>query len=126
MIKNADDGLKDFLPAILILEIFLVQEDPMDTEALQAAVEAIPNSMLRELSVQLNTTHTMIISFQVFMSWERSENWSWIPHDLNESQQNQRLTICTSLLSKDTKEPFFEKVMKNEFFTITSNEKDDS
>lgn len=82
----------------------------IDKEALQAAVEANPKSTSRELAQQFNTTHTTIISCLHELG-KISKLGSWVPHDLNDAKKNQRLTICTSLLSRNTKEPFLERIV---------------
>ena len=72
-----------------------------------------PNSTIRELSVQLNTTHTAIISGLHELGKVRKLEF-WVSYDLNEDQRNQRLIICTSLVLRDTKEPFLERIVTND------------
>ncbi|XP_076058552.1 histone-lysine N-methyltransferase SETMAR-like [Oratosquilla oratoria] len=82
----------------------------IDQEALKGAVEVNPKSTSRELSQLFNTTHTNIIS-SLHSLRKVSKLRPWVPHDLTDNQRNQKLTICTSLFSRNSRHPFLERII---------------
>ena len=84
----------------------------LDQEAIKDAVEVNPKLTSRELAQQFNTTHTTIISY-LHVLGKISKLGQWVPHELNDAQRNQRLTVCSSLLSRkwNHRDPFLERIV---------------
>lgn len=71
----------------------------VDLEKLKALVERDPRLTILCLASELGCCHTTISRHLDQLKY-RSKLGVWVPHELSPNQQNQRLDICTSLLTK--------------------------
>ena len=86
------------------------RSENQNQEAIEDAVEVNSKLTSRELAQQFNTTHTTIISY-LHVLGKISKLGRWVPHELNDAQRNQRLTVCPSLLSRNHRDPFLERIV---------------
>lgn len=82
----------------------------LENDALEVLLKANPRQTTRELAAQLDTTEATIDRHL----WELGKVHkfgSWVPHELSENDKLQRFTTCTSLLSRQNREPFLERLV---------------
>ena len=90
-------------------------------EDLESLLKANPRITTREMAEELGCSHTAVES-HLHKIGKVSKLGTWVPHELSESNLNQRVTICSSLLSRFTREPFWIKsslATRNGFSTPT-------
>lgn len=70
----------------------------IDLDRLQELVEREPRSTTRCLANELGCDHTAIL-YHLNQLGYRSKLGSWVPHELSQTQQDVRTSICSSLLN---------------------------
>ena len=78
-------------------------------------VEENPKQTARELAKQFNTCHRTIIT-QLNKLGKISKYGQWVPHNLTANQFAERVTICSSLGSRFSRDTFLIRI-------VTSDEK---
>lgn len=81
-----------------------------DQDALRVLVEANPCVSQQELAESFNSSQPTI-SRQLQSIGKVQKLGKWIPHDLSEDNLAQRFSICTSLSSRQSCEPFLERIV---------------
>ncbi|KAG5320104.1 SETMR methyltransferase, partial [Acromyrmex heyeri] len=112
---------------------FSLQNEPrgrpktsVKNDALKALVETNPTVSTRELATRMKVDHTTILRHLSEIGKVKKMD-KWVPHELTERKLD-RLNVCSSLLTRFHREPFFDRiifraifglllVMKNGFFT---------
>nr|KAF6392670.1 hypothetical protein mPipKuh1_007854 [Pipistrellus kuhlii] len=81
-----------------------------DQEALQALLVQNPQITQQELATTLNCSQKTI-SNQLRALGKVQKFGKWVPHELTDNNRNQRVTICSSLLSCQNRLPFLEQIV---------------
>ena len=74
---------------------------------LKNLIEQNPRTTVRKISLKLNTSHSTV-SRHLKKIGKVKKMDRFVPHQLNESQRNRRLTVCSMLVSQLEKEAIFE------------------
>jgi histone-lysine N-methyltransferase SETMAR len=82
----------------------------VDEEALLSLVEADPRQTLATLADTLKCSIATVDRHLHALGKVRKLE-KWVPHKLTADNKTQRLTICTSLLSRHQREPFFKCII---------------
>ena len=82
----------------------------IDENAIKNAVKANSTWTSIELGQQFNTAHATIISC-LHKLGKMSKLGHWVPHDLTNTQRNQRLAVCTSLPTRNHRGPFLPRIV---------------
>ena len=82
----------------------------LDNDALRAAVEANPMQTVEELARELHVTHSTVHRHLQDL-WYVSKLGKWVPHALTPQQKQQRVDICSFLLTRDRREPFLDMLV---------------
>jgi len=94
----------------------------LDNNDLIAAVRDNPRSSTHDLGEQLGVHHSTIVHHLANLGFKKKFG-RWIPHKLTEDQQEHRVTICASLISrKRTFEWLKDLVTGDEKWVLYSNE----
>lgn len=81
-----------------------------DDGALLKLIEEDPKLTTRELGDRLQVSHTTVAT-HLHQIGKVNKEGSWVPHNLNESNKQNRLLICSSLLSRFKKENFLKRIV---------------
>ncbi|CAK6443035.1 unnamed protein product [Pipistrellus nathusii] len=81
-----------------------------DQEAFQALLVQNPQITQQELATTLNCSQKTI-SNQLRALGKVQKFGKWVPHELTDNNRNQRVTICSSLLSRQNRLPFLEQIV---------------
>ena len=82
----------------------------VDNEALRTSIEADPNQTTRVLAQRFCCGQSVILRYlqEIGKVYKLGK---WIPHQLSNENRQQRVTICSSLLSRLKVEPFIERII---------------
>ena len=87
----------------------------VDNNQLRALVKANPCTTVQELASELDVMYTMISNhLREFGKTKKLDKW--VPHELNDNQKKRRYEVSSSLLLRNKKDPFLNRV-------VTCNEK---
>lgn len=81
-----------------------------DKEELEINLLRNPRATQQELATTLNCSQKTICN-QLHSLGKVRKLGKWIPHDLSKNNKNQRVVICTSLLSRQNRLPFLEQIV---------------
>lgn len=81
-----------------------------DEDALKSLVEADPRLTIQELSRSLQSTWSTV-QRHLHQIGKKCRQGVWTPHELSESNKDQRRTICTSLLTRLNSDPFLNRIV---------------
>ncbi|MGL5636946.1 MAG: hypothetical protein ACRDD0_08680 [Bacteroidales bacterium] len=87
----------------------------LDDDILKSAVEADPRKTIKELSAELGCPWTTVKDHLKRIG-KKHRQGLWVPHELSQTAIEQRMTICSSLLSRHETGSFLRRI-------ITSDEK---
>lgn len=82
----------------------------LDEEELETILLRNPRATQQELATTLGCSQKTI-SNHLRSLGKVMKLGKWIPHDLSENNKNQRIMICTSLLSRQNRLPFLEQIV---------------
>jgi len=77
---------------------------------LEALLEDDPKQSSKELVLELSVSHTTVLN-RLKALGKVQKIGRWVPHQLSEVNISQRLSICTSLLSRQKKKSFLWKIV---------------
>ena len=85
---------------------------PRETEndKIQALLDGDPRQSSRQLADKLGIDHKTVLN-HLHQMGKIQKVGKWVPHQLLESNQNQRLTIVTSLLVRQQKKSFLHRIV---------------
>ncbi|OAD62845.1 Histone-lysine N-methyltransferase SETMAR [Eufriesea mexicana] len=96
---------------------FSLQNDPrgrpktsVKNDDLKALVEANSTVSTRELATRMNVDHTTILRHLSEIG-KVKEMDKWVPHELTERNKLAQLNVCSSLLIRYHREPFFDRII---------------
>ena len=82
----------------------------IDEEMLQSLVESDPRQTIQELSEKLSSSWSAVQEHLQKIG-KISRHGIWVPHQLSENNKIQRITICSSLLTRQQNEPFLQRIV---------------
>jgi len=82
----------------------------LDNDLLRMEVESDPRQTVRELAEKLNCSHTTVHE-HLQQIGKVSRHGVWVPHQLSEDNKAQRRNICNSLLTRQEREPFLNRIV---------------
>ncbi|XP_046838008.1 histone-lysine N-methyltransferase SETMAR-like [Vespa crabro] len=85
-------------------------ETSMKNDALKALVETNPTVSSRELAARMEVDHTTILRHLSEIGKVKKMD-KWIPHELTERNKLNRLNVCSSLLTRFNRNPFFDRII---------------
>jgi len=85
-------------------------ESTLDDTVLRAHVESNPRTTVREIAQELGVS-TATISRHLSTIGKVKKLDKWVPHELNENQMKNRFEICSSLLLRNQREPFLNRII---------------
>ena len=100
--RCGDFGLKD--------EHSCGQNPSVDNDKFKTLVETNPQKTLRELCAQLNVSIKKVSTHLSKICWVKKLN-KWIPHLLNEKQNEKRYEIASMLLNRNESNPFLNRII---------------
>ena len=85
----------------------------IDRDVLIEHLEANPTKSTRMLAAELDCSHMQIdnILREVGKTWRCSK---WLPYDLTQGQQQQRVNIANELLQRHHQQPFLQRVLTSD------------
>ena len=83
----------------------------VDNDQLRALVEANPHTTVRELASELDVTYTTISNHLRENGKTKKKIDKWVPHELNDNQKKRRYEVLSSLLLRNNKGPFLNRVV---------------
>lgn len=81
-----------------------------DDDDLKASVEANPRKTVRNIATELNVS-TATISRHLDAIGKVKKMDKWVPHELSEFQQARRMAVCYSLIIRNKKDPFLNRIV---------------
>ena len=88
-------------------------EDPkmsVKNDALKALMETNPTVSIRELAARMKVDYTTILRHFSEIGKVKKMN-KWVSHELTERNKLDRLNVCSSLLTRFHREPFFDRII---------------
>lgn len=85
-------------------------ETSVKNDALKALVETNPTVSSRELAARMEVDHTTILRHLSEIGKVKKMD-KWIPHELTERNKLDRLNVCSSLLTRFNRDPFFDRII---------------
>jgi histone-lysine N-methyltransferase SETMAR len=82
----------------------------LDNKVLKSLIESDPRLTIQELSEKLNVSWSTVQEHLKKIG-KVNRRGIWFPHELSEKNKAQRRIICNSLLTRQLKEPFLERVV---------------
>ena len=79
-------------------------------DALKALVETNPTVSTREFATRMKVDHTTILRHLSEIGKVKKMD-KWVPHELTERNKLDRLNVCSSLLTRFHREPFFDRII---------------
>ncbi|XP_035739232.1 histone-lysine N-methyltransferase SETMAR-like [Vespa mandarinia] len=79
-------------------------------DALKALVETNPTVSSRELAARMEVDHTTILRHLSEIGKVKKMD-KWMPHELTERNKLDRLNVCSSLLTRFNRDPFFNRII---------------
>ena len=79
-------------------------------DVLEGLLEEDPKQSSRELALELSVSHTTVLN-RLKALGKVQKVGRWVPHQLSEVNISQRLSICTSLLSRQKNKSFLWKIV---------------
>ena len=81
----------------------------VDEDKIKDLLVTNPRSTVRELAAEMKVSVGAIWNHLKAMGKVKKLD-QWIPHELNEKQKNCRFEICSSLLLRNSNEPFLDRI----------------
>ena len=81
-----------------------------DEDALCSLLDAEPHLTTREIAATLGCTHGTV-EYHLHKLGKVQKLGIWVPHILTENNMHQRLTVCSSLLTRHNQEPFLDRIV---------------
>jgi histone-lysine N-methyltransferase SETMAR len=103
--KKFREGKEDLEDALRSGRPFVIADDQLN-----ALIKADPRQSLRDLAAQLGCSYGTVQSHIHALGKVRKLD-QWVPHQLTEDNKLQRLTICSSLLSRWDNDPFLDRIL---------------
>jgi [histone H3]-lysine36 N-dimethyltransferase SETMAR len=111
--KSGDRSLKDKPKTGRPLKI--------DDDTLNSLVESDPRKTIHELSQDLGCPRTTVQNHLKRLG-KKNRQGVWVPHELSPTAIEQRVTICSSLLSRNETDPFLRRIVTgDEKWVLYSN-----
>jgi histone-lysine N-methyltransferase SETMAR len=85
-------------------------ESVVNEEHLRAVVEANPQTTVRALAIDLGVSIATVSRHLAAIGKVKKLD-KWVPHELTDSQKLRRLEVCSSLMVRNNKEPFLERII---------------
>ena len=84
--------------------------ETVDDDALLTAIEEDPRRTIQDLAILLNASWSVVQEHlhKLGKVWRQGV---WVPHQLTEAQREQRVIVCSSLLSRHQRMPFFHNLV---------------
>ena len=86
------------------------RKSELDHDQLKEVIEANPRTTAREVSLQLEVSHTTVLNHLRAIGTIKKLD-KWVPHQLSEKQQIRRFEVASSLLLRNKKEPFLDRIL---------------
>ena len=86
------------------------RKSELDHDQLKEVIEASPRTTAREVSLQLEVSHTTVLNHLRAIGKIKKLD-KWVPHQLSEKQQIRRFEVASSLLLRNKKEPFLDRIL---------------
>jgi histone-lysine N-methyltransferase SETMAR len=82
----------------------------LDNDLLRAEVEADPRQTIQELADKLNSRYSTVQEHlqQIGKSYRQGQ---WVPHELSAENKAQRSLICSSLATRQERDPFLNRIV---------------
>ena len=105
-IRTVQLWFKRFRSGVTSLEEKKGRGRKSDHDQLKEVIEANPRTTAREVSLQLEVSHTTVLNHLRAIGKIKKLD-KWVPHQPSEKQQIRRYEVASSLLLRNEKEPFF-------------------
>ncbi len=111
-IRTAQKWFKKFKEGAVSVEDMPRSGRPIefDNEVLKNLVDAEPQLNVDEIAERLNSSHGTVYRHLQEIG-KVSKLGKWVPHELSEENRQQRINVCTSLLSRQTQCSFLDRIV---------------